>query len=182
MKVYCFSLALLITTAFGFQSAKAQDFCSLIKKEVSPDKTSFDFLSPYDPNEDYICRVTRSYSTNAEEPYDNFYIILQTLGELDQVYINAPNGDKVEKEEKGLVVEFEDKSKYTDDTVKLVHDLSIDKTKATRYVYYPLSAGNIKDFAGKKIVKYTLAGSEHMVQPDSANAVMHYVQCLKAVH
>ena len=173
MKISCLSLSLLVAACLGFQSTRAQDFCKLIKKEVSPDKTSFDFLSPYDQNEDYVLRATRSYSTNAEEPYDNFYLIFQTLGELSQVYITAPNGDNVEKEEKGLVVEFDDKSKYSDDTVRIVHDLSIDRTKATRYVFYPLSAANVGDFSKKKIVKYTLAGSEHAVQPDSANAVMH---------
>lgn len=170
---------LLVTMGLSL-GTYAQDYCKMIKKEVSGDKTMTELTAPYDINDIYALRVARNYSVNTDEPYDNFYIVFQTVGELNQIYSQSAEGEQLEKDERGLVVEFEDKSKFADDTVKIAHDFTADRTQATRFVFYPLSASNLKDFSGKKIVKYSLAGNEHVTLPDSANSVMHYIQCIKA--
>jgi hypothetical protein len=162
------------------QIVNAQDYCKFVKKDVSPDKTVVEFTAPFDATDIYAMRVTRNYSVNTDEPYDNFYIIFQQVGEINQIYSQTPEGEQTEKEEKALIVEFDDKSKYVDDTIKIAHDFTTDRTQATRFVYYPLTPANVKDFSTKKIVKYSLAGYEHTAIPDSANSVMHYIKCMQA--
>jgi hypothetical protein len=171
---------LLVMFAF-LQPAKAQDFCKLIKIEAFPDRISFEYNSPYDPDDKTAMHVTRSYSKDPENTYDNFYIMFQMIGELDDVFVKTATGGQNEKEEKTLIVEFSDKSKIVDDTIRVNHDFTDDRTQATRYVYYPITEGNVKDFTSKKIEKFKLAGYEQVVHPDSANAMMHYIQCLKAI-
>ena len=171
---------LLLALAF-VQTANAQDFCKLIKKEVSDDKLTFDFSSPYDPSEVPAVRVARSYITNPDFPSDNFYLIFQMNGELESIYAKTATGEQVEKEEKTVIVEFEDKTKIVDDSIKIDHDRTVDKLDAIRYVYFPITEERLKDFTTKKIAKFSLAGYSQIVPADSANAVMHYVQCMKAV-
>ena len=170
---------LLVSVAF-FQSADAQDFCSLIKKEVSPGRTIYDYSSPFNPLEVPSIRVTRSYGTDPDFATDNFYLIFQVVGDLETIYLKTDTG-QIEKEEFRLVVEFDDKSKMVDDTVKISHDFTADRTQAIRYAYYPVSEAAAKDFSTKKIAKFSLAGFAEPVIADSANAVMHYVQCMKAL-
>jgi len=161
-------------------TAGAQDFCSLIKKEISSDKTVFDFTSPFDPSEVPAVRVSRSYNTNPDYPSDNFFLILQIVGDLESIYAKTASGEQIEKEEKTLIIEFDDKSKIVDDSFKISHDRTDDKLQAIRYVYYPVSDEKIKELTTKKIAKFSLAGYEQTVPADSANAVMHYIQCIKA--
>jgi hypothetical protein len=61
------------------------------------------------------------------------------------------------------------------------HDFTNDRIQAIRYVYYPISEASVKSFSSKKIAKFSLAGYDQPVAADSANAIMHYVQCMKAV-
>ncbi len=175
MKITCLLLCFTL-----LQTAHGQDFCSLVKKEVSPDKTIFDFSSPYDQANVPPIRVSRNYVLNEDNPSDNFFIIFQITGDLDNIYKKAPDGSQVEKEEQKLRVEFEDKTIFVDDTIKISHDFTNDKTQAIRYVFYPLTEGTLKNFTTKKIAKFSLAGYEQPLQPDSANAVMHYVDCIRA--
>ena len=174
------AIYLLLIFAF-IQSASAQDFCKLIKKEVSDDKSTFDFTSPYNPGEIPAVRVTRSYTNNPDFPSDNFYLIFYIVGNLEGIYEKTASGEQIEKEEKKLVVEFDDKTKVVDDSIKIIHDRTVDMLEAIRYVYCPMTDNNLKDFTTKKIVKFSLAGYEQTVPADSANAMMHYVQCIKAV-
>ena len=87
----------------------------------------------------------------------------------------------MEKEEKTLVVEFEDKSKISDDTVQVNHDFTEDRAEGIRTLFYPLTEANLKDFTTKKIVKFSLGGFEQTFRADSANAVMQYIKCMKSV-
>ncbi len=174
MKTIC----ILLFLAFA-QTASAQDFCKLVKKEVQDNV--FDFSSPYDPADIPALRVTRSYTTSADYPSDNFYIIFFLVGDLESVYEKTASGEQIEKTEKKLVVEFDDKSKFVDDSIRIIHDRTVDMLQSTRYIYLPITDANIKDFTTKKIAKFSLAGYEQTVPADSANAVMHYVQCIKAV-
>ena len=144
------------------QPAKAQDFCKLIKTEISTDKITSEYNSPYDPEDKTAAHVTRNISKDPENGYDNFYIFLQMIGELDNVYEKTPTGGLKEKDEKNLVIEFEDKTMINDDTVKVNHDFTEDRTQATRYAHYPLTENNLKDFTTKKIVKFKLAGDEQL--------------------
>lgn len=171
------SLLLLLVL---YQGAHAQDFCNLLKKEVSPDHTIYDYSSPFDPNEPPAVRVSSSYGTNPDYATDNFFVIFQMTNPLESIYKKTDTGE-IEKEEVKLVVEFEDKSKYIDDTIKITHDFTNDRMNAIRTVFYSLNEKSIKEFAAKKITKFSLAGYEQAVPADSANAIQHYVQCLKDV-
>lgn len=163
------------------QSANGQDYCKLVKKEISGDKKTFNYESPYDPQYKPALRVTRSYNNDPDDPYDNFFIVFRVEGQLESIYNTAADGGQTEKTEKKLEVVFEDKTTFVDDTIQISHDVSDDKTQAVRYIDYPLTAANLKDFTTKKIVKFSLAGNEQLVAADSANSIMHYVQCMKAV-
>jgi len=159
--------------------ANAQDFCKLVKKDVQNGNT-FDFTSPYNQEEIPALRVSRSYTTGVDEPTDNFYIIFYALGDLESVYTTSAGGEQVEKEEKKLVVEFDDKTTIVDEDIQINHDLTTDKLSAVRYVYLNMTDKNLPVFTGKKITKFSLAGHEQTVPSDSANAMMHYVQCIQA--
>lgn len=174
--------AIYILMLFAFvQSANAQDFCKQIKKEVSDDKNQFDFYSPYSENSLPSIRVTRSVNINPEAPYDNFYIIFRMVtGNVDNFYTKAADGSLVEKAEKTLMVEFDDKSKLSVDTVQITHDFSEDKTEGIRSLFFPLTDDVLKDFTTKKIVKFSLGGYEKTYPADSSNAVMQYVKCIQA--
>ena len=171
----------LIIMIAGFQTAKAQDFCKRIKSEVSPDKVTFEYTSPFDPDDKTIVHVNRNFSKDPENGYENFYVIFQMIGELDSVYEVTPTGGQKEKQEKSLVVEFDDKSTIVDENIKVNHDFTDDRTQATRYVFCPLTESNLKDFTSKKIVKYKIAGHEQLMQPDSAVSIMHYIRCMKDI-
>jgi hypothetical protein len=173
------TIFLVLTFAF-LNSANGQDFCKLVKKEVSADRKTFDYASPYDPTEKPVARVTRSFNNDPEYAYDNFYIIFRIESAFDSIYVKTPDGGQIEKKEKSVVVEFEDKSRVTDPDVEINHDVSDDKTMAVRFIDFPLTDNNLKDFSSKKITKFILAGSEQAVTADSANSIMHYIQCMKA--
>ncbi len=160
---------------------KFVDPCSLIKKDISEDKTTFDFQSPYDVHEPHPLRITRNYSTNPEYSFDNFYVVIELLGDIDNAYMTNSKGEHVEKDESKVVIEFADKSKIVDDTMKINHDVSEDKSQSVRYVYYPVTESNYKDFATKQIVKISLAGYEQVVSVDSTNSFQKYLECIKAV-
>ena len=171
---------LLLVFLLLFQNTHAQDFCKLIKKDVSPDRTVYDYASPYDPLEPPAVRVTRSYGTNPDFATDNFFMIFQINGELESIYKKTDTG-QIEKDELKLVVEFDDKSKLVEDTLKISHDFTNDRMQAIRLLYYTMNDAAIKTFSTKKITKFSLAGYEQIVAADSANAIQHYVQCLKDV-
>ena len=168
---------------FAFvQNAGAQDFCKQIKKEVSADKSQFDYFSPFTEDKLPAVRVTRSINVNPDMAYDNFFLVFRTVtGDVDNLYIKSADGTLVEKEEKTLVVEFEDKSKISDDTVQVNHDFTEDRAEGIRTLFYPLTEANLKDFTTKKIVKFSLGGFEQTFRADSANAVMQYIKCMKSV-
>jgi len=171
---------LLMIFAF-LQNANGQDFCKQIKKEVSADKTQYDFFSPYEESNLPAIRIARSVNTNPEISYDNFFIIFRmTTGEVDNFYTKSVDGALVEKIEHKLVVEFEDKSKISDDTINVTHDFSEDKTEGIRSLFYPLTETNLKDFSTKKIVKFSLGGYEKKYPADSANAIVQYIKCIQS--
>ena len=167
---------LLITVSC---SAYAQDYCKRIKKEVSEDKKSINYSSPYDATEPASMHVTRNVNLDPEYPSDNFYIIFRITGNLESIYTKSDAGSQTEKDEKKIVVEFDDKSTIVDDSMQVSHDFTDDKLQAIRYVYYPLSEQSIKEFTSKKVVKYTLAGFDQKVVADSAVSIQHYVMCIK---
>ncbi len=179
--MHCMKLIYLALMFAFIQSAHAQDYCKQIKKEVSEDKTVYDYASPFDPVDPPAIRVTRSYSTNGEFSYDNFIAIFQIPCGLDSVNIKNDDGSQTEKEEYKIVIEFEDKSKITDDTLKVMHDYTEDRSQALRIVYYPLTNNTLRDFTTKKITRFSLAGHETTVPSDIASAFMQYVICIKAV-
>ncbi len=160
-------------------SASGQDYCKRIKKEVSEDKKSINYSSPYEPLEPASIHVTRNVNLDPEYPSDNFYIIFRITGNLESIYSKNDAGEQVEKEEKKLVVVFDDKSALEDENIQVSHDLTDDKLQAIRYVYYPLTEQSIKDFSTKKIVKYSLAGTEQNVVSDTAISIQHYVTCIR---
>lgn len=162
-----------------FSSASAQDYCKQVVKEVSPDKKILDFASPSDPGEITFIKVTRSINVDPDYESDNFLMVLQTVGELDNIYTKDEKGEQVEKDEWKLVITFDDNSSIVDDSLKISHDFTSDKLQAIRSVYFPVSDAAAAQLSSKKISKYSLAGYEKTVLPEYANAVMHYVECIK---
>jgi hypothetical protein len=173
-------MSLFFLLAFT-QTADAQDYCKRIKTEISDDKTMYDYSSPYDPLKVPAVRVNRKYSTDSDIGFDNFSVIFQIPATLDDIYTKSADGGQVEKEEKKLVIEFDDKSKLTDEDIPVSHDITDDRMQAIRQLYYPLTDANVKELSSKKIVKFSLAGIEQNVPADSATAIQHYVQCMKAM-
>ncbi len=176
MKIILLLLLSLVAT-----TVDAQDYCKRLKKEDMGDKTMFDYSSPFNPQKIPAVRVKRSYSTDPDNPSDNFVIIFQIVGDLDNIYIKTPEGGQTEKDEKKLVVEFDDKSKIVEESIQVSHDVTDDKMQSIRNVYYPLEETNLKDFTTKKITKFSLAGYEQSVPADSATAIQQYVICMKAL-
>ena len=163
------------------QNAHAQDLCKEIKKEVSEDKYQYDFFSPYSENRLPSVRVARTVNTDPEANYDNFFIIFRiSTPDVASFYTKGADGMMVEKEEKTLTVEFDDKSIISTDTVQITHDISDDKTDAIRSLFYPLTDANLGDFTTKKIVKFSLGGYEKTFPSDSAARIMQYIKCIQA--
>src|SRR5580658_7816835 len=88
-------VAILLFMFAFLQTAHGQDYCKLIKTEVSDDKTLYDYSSPYDPQKVPAVRVTRKYSTDPDAGFDNFSIIFQVTGNLDDIYTKTPEGGQV---------------------------------------------------------------------------------------
>ncbi|MES2703720.1 MAG: hypothetical protein V4649_13850 [Bacteroidota bacterium] len=170
-----YSLIFLAFTA----TAQAQDFCKQVLKEMSEDKTQIDYSSPLNTQHLTPVVVKRTINTNPEWAVDNFTVLFQMTGEIESIYGKNTDGSQKEKEEKKLVVYFDDNSKLVDDTVVVTHDFTDDRTMAIRNIYYPVSEDAAKSFTSKKIVKFSLADAERTVPADSANAIMHYFQCIK---
>ncbi len=163
------------------QTAKGQDYCKLIKKEVFDDKKTFEYTSPYDVKDKPSLRVTRNFNADPEFGFDNFFLNFRIEGSIDSIYQKNADGGQTEKEDKAITVEFEDKSRIVDEAIRINHDMSDDRTLAVWYLDFPLTEKNLKDFTSKKIVKFSLAGNNQMVAADSANSIQHYIQCIKEI-
>lgn len=167
-------LALLIAGNTCF----AQDYCKLVKKEVTENNTSFNYESPYKEDSMPLIRVVRNYSTNPEAEFDNFSIIFSIPCEFSDLLV-AGAGGETEKEETGVVIEFDDKTKLEDD-ITVTHNKKGDGT-ASRVLYYPVTADNVKQLTTKKIVSFHLATAKSAVTADLATAIQKYVTCIKDV-
>ena len=174
------SIYLIMLSAF-ISTAHAQDFCKQIKKDVSEDKTVFDYASPFEPGDPPPVRVSRSYSISGENKFDNFLITFQIPCDMDSIYNKSASGTQTERDEHGLIVEFEDHSKVTDDAIKISHDFTQDRSQALRVVYYTLTEKAVRDFTTKKIIKFSVAGYPLLLPDADANALMHYIACINAV-
>ncbi len=167
---------------FAFaQNAHAQDYCKKIKKEVTADGYNRSYFSPFSEKNMPAIRVTRVVDSNPEDDeFDNFFIIFRIPGgDVGSIFKNMPDGSIVEQKEKTMKIEFDDHSVLTTDTVQINHEITDDKAEVIRTLYFPVDDGNYKDFATKKIVRYTLGTTERKFAADSATAVMHYIQCIK---
>lgn len=161
------------------QGASAQDFCKLLKKEVSENKVQTDFSTPYKHDETPAIRLKRSISKDEEFPYDNFVAMFNVVCPLDAIYNKNADGGQTEKAEKSLTIVFDDNSKIVDDTVDVSHDFTDDRTEATRYVFYTLTPSQVEEISNKKISKFIIAGQEKAFPADSANAIMQFAKCMK---
>ena len=150
--IYILLLAAISTSANG------QDFCKLIKKEISDNKVQSDYASPFSQENVPPLRVKRSISTDAEFPFDTYTMIFLTHCGLDDIYNKTADGGQTEKTEKKLVVTFDDNTKIVDDSTEIAHDFSEDRTEAMRIMYLQLTESQVTDFSSKKVVKFTLAG------------------------
>lgn len=175
MKLLFYFLTFAVLSA-----ANAQDYCKQIKKDVSPDKKLIDLTSPSDESEVTTLRVSRNINLDPDYEADNFVLILQVEGDLDNIYTKTTEGEQIEKDEKKVIIEFEDKSTVVDDTIKVSHDFTNDRMQSIRFVYLPLTDANLKDLTTKKITKITLAGYDKAIQPENAKAIMNYIKCIKA--
>ena len=160
--------------------AKASnDPCSVIKKEVSEDKTQSDFSSPADGVNIPII-VKRTINTNPEWAVDNFFVVFQTTTTLESIYNPGKDGGQTEKQEKRVVIEFDDHTTIVDDTIQISHDFTDDKTEAIRNVYFPITDESARSFTTKKITKFNIAGQDRTIPADSAAIYLQYFQCVKS--
>ena len=173
---YAYALCLVALT----QVAHGQDFCKQVVKEMSEDKTQIDYSSPLHKDHLTPVVVKRTINSNPEWAVDNFTVVFQMTSDIESIYGKNADGTQKEKDEKKLVVTFDDNSTFVDDTVVITHDFTDDRTYAVRNIYYPVTDATAKDFTTKKIRKFSLAGIERTITPDSANAIMNYFQCIKA--
>lgn len=171
-------LLLLLASAM-LSPAIAQDYCKQVVKDVSPDKKILDYSSPSDAEEVTVIKVSRSINVDPDYEADNFFMIFQIVGDLDNIYTKSPEGEQTEKEEWKLAIIFDDNSTITEDTLKISHDFTSDKLQAIRQVYYTLNENSIRELSTKKIKKFSLAGYEKALTPGYAIAIMNYVACIK---
>lgn len=167
-------LALLIAGNTAF----AQDYCKQVKKEVTENNTSFNYESPYKEDSLPLIRVVRNYSTNPEADFDNFSLIFAIPCEFSDLLV-AGAGGETEKEEQGVVIEFDDKTKLEDD-ITVTHNKKGDGT-AMRVLYYPVNGDNIKQLTTKKIISFKLATAQSAVSAELATAIQKYVTCIRDV-
>ncbi|GAA4470027.1 hypothetical protein GCM10023093_30470 [Nemorincola caseinilytica] len=161
------------------QMASAQDFCKDIKKEVSDNKMLTEYESPYKESALPLIRVKRSVSVDEDTPFDNFVMVFRVICGVDDIYATNSDGGKTEKPEKRLTIVFDDNTRIVDDTVDVMHDITVDRTEAIRYIYYPVIPETVGDLSSKKISKFVIAGQEVPVPADNANAIMQYTKCIR---
>ena len=122
-------------------------------------------------------RAERNYSSDPADDLDNFNLILEIPCKFEDI-LQKTDSTEGEKEEYKLVVEFEDHSKITDETIRIVHDNTAGDGTAKRQAFLPVTAENIKDLGSKKIIKITLATASLDVAADIATPMQHYLQCM----
>jgi hypothetical protein len=158
-------------------TVNAQDYCKQIKKEVTDKNTNFSYETPYNIDSLPMIRLTRSYSTNPEQEFDNFSIVFM----IPCMFGDLLGKDEAEISETKLVIEFDDKTKYTNDTLSITHDYSKGDGTAMRLAYLPITIDNVKSFTGKKITKFHLASANQAVPNDVATAAQQWAICLEKV-
>ena len=173
-KIIVFALLAFSTSSF------AQDYCKQIKKEVTDNNRSFSYETPYDENKPPAIRAVRSYSTVEDNEFDNFSLVLTIPCEFSDLLAKTADGGEAEMEESKIVIEFDDKSKITDDTTMVTHDKKGDGS-ALRVAYFTVTPQNIKVLTTKKIAKFHLAKADQVVTDEMAVAIQKYLLCLNDV-
>ncbi|NCX95808.1 MAG: hypothetical protein EBX41_05245 [Chitinophagia bacterium] len=156
-----------------------QDYCKQIKKEVTDNNTSFSYETPFKEDSMPPVRAVRIYSTNPDAEFDNFTLIFTLPCEYAEL-LEKKDGAESEKEESGIVITFEDKSKITDETLAITHDKR-GSGYAARSATLTIGTDNIKDLSTKKIAKVKLSTAEISISPAMSNAMLQYINCLKNV-
>lgn len=170
--LYTVILLLLATTT------NAQDYCKQIKKEVSS-KLQWDYTTPDKGEEVPMMAIKRSVSIDEEYPFDNFVMIFKVVCQLDDIYTVSGDTSRTEKQEKRMVIEFDDHSMITDEEIEIAHDYTQDRAEAIRYVFYTVPAETLNEIASKKIIKFTLATQEVSVPPVVSATMLQYAKCIK---
>lgn len=171
----------LFLLVFGFaNAATAQDYCKLVKKEVTDNNTSYSYESPYKEDSLPTLRVSRNYSTNPEYEFDNFSLTMTIPCEFQDLLVKGANGSESEREETKVVITFQDNSKLEDESLQIMHDKKGDGS-AMRSAVFPITAEHIKDLTTKKIVKIQLATATQNVPESLAVPIMQYIICMKNV-
>ena len=159
----------------------AQDPCKDIKKEVTENNTTFLFESPYDVDAPPVARVKRSYCTNPDYEYDNFNLVLSIPCEFNDLLGKDKDGNDVEMDEKKVIIEFDDKSKISNDTLTIEHEKKDADGSYMRVAYVAITPSLMKSLTTKKIVKFQLAKANEEVPADVAASIQQYVGCLSNV-
>ncbi len=171
-----FLLVALISLAFR---ATAQDFCKQIKTEVT-DKTTFSYTAPNDSTRICPLKISRNYSTNPEIEFDNFSVTFFVTGDLQEFFKKNPDGDGANDSRK-LIVEFDDNTRYVDDSVTISYEHLNDIQLIVKSVFVGIEKKNVSNFSDKKIAKFSFGGLQRTITPDSALAYKSYIQCIKNV-
>jgi hypothetical protein len=157
----------------------AQDICKQIKKEVAENKQQWDYSTPVKGEEMPMISIKRSVSIDEDYPFDNYVVVFKVICQLDDIYTLSGDTSRTEKQEKKMVIEFDDNTKITDEEIEILHDYTQDRAEAIRYVFYTVPTESLNDIASKKITKFTLATQEVAVPPALSATMQQYAKCIK---
>ena len=177
--IFRFTLLVLFVFALSTPGLRAQDYCKQIKKEIT-NKTTFSYTAPYDSTRVCPLKIARLYSTDPDIEFDNFSITFFVTGDLQDFFKKNPDGDGINDSRK-LEIQFDDNSKYTEDSVTISYEHLNDIQLIVKSVFVNIEKKNVANFSDKKITKYSFGGLERILPADSAAAYKAYMQCIKNV-
>src|SRR4051812_15422015 len=106
------------------QNASAQDYCKQVMKDVSSDKKQTDYSTPGSTQSITPVIIRRTINTDPEFANDNFTVFFQVPSTIESIYTVTSDGGQKEKNEKKIVIEFDDNTRYVDDTLQVNHDFT----------------------------------------------------------
>ena len=171
---------LILITTFCQLAVYAQDYCKMVKKEVS-NETTFTYTSPFDSAGVTPVKVTRIFSTDADQPFDNFMIQFQLVTDLQEFYAKNPHGEG-ENDSKIFTVEFDDKSKIESKDPAFSFDPLNENQTLIRGCTLSLEGADLTALSTKLITRFIMSGYARNLTPDTAQAYKAYINCIKATH
>lgn len=171
---------LLVSFLFVCSFVNAQtDYCKQIRKEIV-DSTTYNYYSPYDTIKIPDVKITRSYNVDPDLAFDNMIITFYNISDLQAFFVKNPTGEG-ENDDKKFVIEFDDKSKFVQDSVVLSYETKNEEQIVVKSFSLSLEGGALDKLSTKQISVYSFGGISKTVSADTALAYKNYIQCIKNV-